>query len=288
MPLRYDLHAHSVYSDGTLTPAELVQRAARADVAVLALTDHDSTDGLTEAGNAAAPLGVQLVPGVEVSVSWRGQTVHIVGLQVDAAHAGMQHGLRGLREFRQWRAAEIARRLEQKGIADALAGARALCRGPSLGRTHFARYLVQAGHARSVREVFRKYLVRGRPGYVPGEWATLEQALGWIHAAGGQAVIAHPARYKLSGTQLDELFRCFKENGGIGVEVVSGSHGPEDTRRMAGAAARFGLLASAGSDYHGPEDPWMELGRLPPLPVSCTPIWQTWAQARPLPASSAL
>ena len=288
MSRRYDLHAHSVYSDGTLTPVELVLRAASAGVEVLALTDHDSTDGLTEAENAAAHFGVQLVPGVEVSVSWRGQTVHIFGLLVDAAHAGMQHGLRGLREFRQWRAAEIALRLEQKGIVGALAGARALCRGPSLGRTHFARYLVQAGHARSVREVFRKYLVRGRPGYVPGQWATLEQALSWIQAAGGQAVIAHPARYQLSGTQLDELFRCFKENGGLGVEVVSGSHGPDDTRRMAFVAARFGLLASAGSDYHGPENPWMELGRLPLLPVSCTPIWQTWVQTRSPPASSEL
>jgi len=275
-PVSYDLHTHSIASDGTLAPADLVRRAHAAGVRVLALTDHDTTDGLDEAAAAARDCGIEFVPGVEVSVSWNGQTVHVVGLRVDPREPSFQQGLQKLRAFREWRAEEIGRRLEHKGIGGALDGARALCRGAILSRTHFARYMVQAGHAASVREVFRHYLVRGRPGYVAGEWAALAEAVGWIRAAGGQAVIAHPARYRLSSGRLRALLEEFRDAGGCALEVVSGSHGPDDARRMAQFARRVGLLASAGSDYHGPEDAWVALGRLQPLPPECSPLWSRW------------
>ncbi len=272
----YDLHTHSIYSDGTLTPRALVERARAGGVDVLALTDHDVTDGLAEARTAALAAGIELIPGVEVSVTWGTQTVHVVGLGVAADEPALQAGLQGLRTFREWRAEEIARRLAKQGIPEAYAGARAHAKGSSVGRTHFARFLVDAGHAKDLRQVFKKFLVRGRPGYVPGQWAELSQAVGWIHAAGGQAAIAHPARYTLSATRLRKLLEEFKACGGDGIEVVSGSHSRDDYFRLAHLATQFGLLASAGSDYHGPEQPWIELGRLPALPDGCRPIWQDW------------
>jgi predicted metal-dependent phosphoesterase TrpH len=282
----YDLHTHSIHSDGTLTPRALVERAAAGGVDVLALTDHDVTDGLDEARAAALAVGLEFVSGVEVSVTWGTQTVHVVGLGVAPDEPTLQAGLEGLRKFREWRAEEIACRLAKHGIAEAYAGACGQARGRIVGRTHFARFLVDAGHAKDLRQVFKKFLVRGRPGYVPGQWAELTQAVGWIHAAGGQAVIAHPARYTLSATRLRNLLDEFKTCGGDGIEVVSGSHSRDDYFRLAHLATQFGLLASAGSDYHGPEQPWIELGRLPALPDGCRPIWQDWpVTASPTAAS---
>jgi predicted metal-dependent phosphoesterase TrpH len=191
----------------------------------------------------------------------------------------LQAGIERLREFRNWRAEEIGRRLEKAGIADALAGARRYAGGTILSRTHFARFLVETGHAKDLRQVFKRYLVRGKPGYVPGEWASLAGALDWIHAAGGLAVIAHPARYRFSATRLRQLLAEFAELGGIGLEVVSGSHSRDEARHMAVLAQRFGLAASAGSDYHGPENAWLDLGRLSPLPEGCRPLWETAAWA---------
>jgi predicted metal-dependent phosphoesterase TrpH len=245
-------------------------------VDVLALTDHDGTGGLEEAGRVADELGLQLVPGVEISVSWNGVTFHIVGLNIDQAHAGLQAGLSALRAIRKERAEKIAQRLAKHGIEGALEGAKAFATGQILGRTHFARFLVEQGHAKDMRKVFKKFLVHNRPGYVPGEWATLEDALSWIRDSGGQAVIAHPARYRLSATRLRQFIQDFKDAGGEALEVVSGSHSAGDVQGMAQYAERFELLASCGSDYHGPEQPWIELGKLPPLPENCTPVWQNW------------
>jgi predicted metal-dependent phosphoesterase TrpH len=274
---RYDLHSHSIASDGSLTPAELVRRAQQAGIQTLALTDHDTLSGLAEARQQADALGLGLIPGVEISVSWQQRTLHLVGLGIDAGHAELQQGLAGLLAFRVWRAEEIGRRLKRDaGIADALAGAAALAQGDLVGRTHFAQFLVQIGRAKGVREVFKHFLVSGKPGHVPGDWASLEQAIGWIRAAGGQAVLAHPARYKLTRTKLRGLLGQLKELGGAGLEVVSGSHSLDDCQTMAHHARDFALLASAGSDYHGPESPWLELGRLPPLPSICRPIWHDW------------
>ena len=276
MSLQYDLHTHSRASDGTLTATELVARAQAAGVDVLALTDHDSVDGLAEARAAAAGTPLQLIDGVEISVTWNAHTVHIVGLNVDPDNAALRTGLDGLQTFRDWRAEEIGRRLAKAGIADAYAGARRLASGRIVSRTHFAHFLVEQGRARSVREVFKKFLVNNKPGYVPGEWTSLEQALGWIRAAGGEAVVAHPARYPLTASKLRRLLGEFKECGGVAIEVVSGSHTTDDMLRMASVARTLGLRGSRGSDYHGPENPWVELGRIPLLPEGCIPIWQAW------------
>lgn len=273
----YDLHSHSRFSDGTLTPSDLIMRAHAQGVDVLALTDHDVTDGLSEAQTAADLLGLGFIPGVEISVTWGARTIHIVGLNIDRQNMALQRGLASLRDFREWRAQEIGRRLEKKGIAGAYEGARARALGALVSRTHFAHFLVAAGHAKDVRQVFKRYLVKGKPGYVPGEWTSLEHAVAWIRAAGGQAVIAHPARYQFSATTLRQLFGEFKELGGSAIEVVSGSHSRDDYFRFAQFAADFDLSASCGSDYHGPESPWMELGRLPPLPDRCVPIWRDWS-----------
>lgn len=272
----YDLHSHTQCSDGTLTPADLVMRARSQGVDVLAVTDHDCTDGLAAAQAAAQVVGLTLIPGVEISVSWGGRTVHIVGLNIDPASPVLQSGLEHMRRFREWRADEIGRRLAKSGVEGALAGARARAQGSLVSRTHFAHFLVAAGHAKDLRQVFKRFLVKGKPGHVPGQWATLDEAVGWIRAAGGQAVIAHPARYKLSSGRLCALFTEFKAAGGEAIEVVSGSHSRDDYFRFAKIAGDFGLLASSGSDYHGPESPWIELGRLPPLPDGCVPVWSAW------------
>ena len=277
----YDLHTHTVYSDGALAPAELVARAAANGVQVLALTDHDVTDGVPEAQAAAQQAGITLVPGVEISVTWGAQTVHVVGLQIDITHPGLQAGLARLREFREWRAEEIGRRLAKAGIPGATEGARVLALRGLVSRTHFAQYLVAAGHAADVRSVFKKFLVHGKPGYVPGQWAGLDEAIGWIRAAGGQAVLAHPARYKITATRLKKLLGEFRDAGGAAIEVVSGSHSRDDMFRFAQLARSFGLLASSGSDFHGPHNYYMDLGPMPPLPDGCTPVWQTWDTSAP-------
>lgn len=278
---RRDLHSHSTASDGTLTPAQLVARARDAGVDVLALTDHDTLDGYSEAARAAAGGPLSLIPGVEISVTWSAMTIHVLGLNVDPDSQALQEGLRGLLAFRDWRAEEIARRLGKAGIAGALEGAARYRQGRILSRTHFARYLVETGRAPSVGQVFRHYLVKGKPGFVHGEWATLETALGWILGAGGLPVIAHPARYRLTRSKLSRLLGEFRELGGAGIEVVSGSHTRDDTLHMAAVSRTQGLLASAGSDYHGPHNPWVELGRLRELPPGCTPVWkaENWPAA---------
>lgn len=280
MASHVDLHTHTLRSDGTLTPTDLVTRAHAHGVKILALTDHDVTDGLVEAGATATALGMQLVPGVEISVTWEAQTLHIVGLAIDPAHAALQQGLAQLREFRNWRAREIDRRLAKKRITGAFDYASHLARGSILSRTHFARFLVDRGYVRTMGDAFKHYLTRGRPGHVPGQWATLAQAVGWICDSGGIAVIAHPARYKLTSGKRKRLLDEFKACGGRAIEVISGSHSAADNQHYAELAVREALLASVGSDYHGPEKPWVELGRLPALPAGCTPVWESLALAQ--------
>jgi predicted metal-dependent phosphoesterase TrpH len=265
-----------------------VARAAAARLGCFALTDHDTTDGLAEARQAAAAAGIELVPGVEISVTWGAQTVHVVGLGIDPAHPELASGLAGLIGFRDWRAEEIGRRLALKGIEGAHAGALALSGGRLVARTHFARFLVERRLAANERDCFKRYLTRGKPGHVPGDWASLESALGWIRAAGGQAVLAHPARYRLTRTRLLRLVGEFRELGGAALEAVSGSHNREDAFNFARLAQEQGLLASAGSDFHAPPAaasvyPWIDLGRLPALPAGCTPIWHDWPGQAGLP-----
>lgn len=275
--LKFDLHCHSHYSDGVLAPAEVAARAKANGVDVWALTDHDEVSGIAEARAAAQALGLHFVTGVEISVTWSEQTLHIVGLQIDEAHAGLQQGLAETRSGRVRRAEEIARQLEHAGIPDALSGALKYVDNPDLiSRTHFARYLVELGVRGSVAEVFKDYLTEGKPGYAPHRWAKLSDALGWIQAAGGVAVIAHPGRYKYSEMAFHALLDEFKQLGGAGIEVVTGSHTVEEYSEYAQVARRFGLLASMGSDFHSPDESRADLGSLPPLPGDLKPVWNDW------------
>lgn len=280
--MQYDLHSHSTASDGSLAPADLVRHAAAQGVHVLALTDHDVTDGLVEAAAAAAEQGIGFVTGVEISTLWQGRLIHIVGLGFDPANTALQQGLAGLREQRQWRAGQMAARLERLGIVDALEGANAYANGQIVSRTHFARHLQAVGQVRTMEEAFKRYLGEGKPAFVGCDWVGLADCVGWITAAGGQAVIAHPGRYQMTLTKLRLMATEFRDVGGIGLEVISGSQRPEDVSTMAELARRLGLRASVGSDYHGPGQAWLQMGRLPPLPKGCEPLWGDWTVALPL------
>lgn len=239
---------------------------------MLALTDHDTLSGLEEARLAAEQHDISFTPGVEISVTWNNQTVHLVALDVDTGNEQLTTGLEKLLEFRDWRAEEIGRRLQKSGIEGAYEGALALSNGKLVSRTHFARFLVSRGVVADMRSCFKNYLVKGKPGHVSGDWATLEEAVGWIRSAGGCAVIAHPARYNMTRTKLRKLIGEFKEVGGVAIEVVSGSHSKDECFTMARHASDFDLHASSGSDFHSPDNPWVELGRLMPLPTGCRPV----------------
>lgn len=276
-PVNADLHCHSVVSDGTLTPIELARRAHAKGVQLWALTDHDELGGLAEAAAAAAELGLPFVAGVEISVTWGNETLHIVGLRIDPANQALRDGLEQTRSGRTRRAHAMAAQLAEAGIPDAFEGALNYVGNPDLiGRTHFARYIVEINRCDDVKEVFTKYLVAGKPGYVPVVWASLEEAVGWIHASGGIAVIAHPGRYRLNDAELRELFAQFKAMGGEAIEIVTGSHSADQYRRFATYAKEFGFLGSRGSDFHGPEESRYDLGTLPPLPDSVVPVWHDW------------
>jgi hypothetical protein len=269
-----DLHSHSNVSDGLLGPAALVGRAASRGVELLALTDHDDIGGLAEARAAADALGMGLVDGVEISVSWRDSTVHVVGLGIDPDDAALRAGLARIRDGRSGRARRMGGALAAIGIRGALEGASALAANPELvSRTHFARFLVGAGVVPGVREAFDRYLASGRPGYVAHRWAELSDAVGWIRGAGGVAALAHPGRYRLGERGLDELLAGFRDCGGGAIEVSSGAHSDAEARAFARAARRFGLLASLGSDFHGPGESLTDLGCAAPLPDDLAPVW---------------
>ena len=278
--IKVDLHSHSTVSDGLMTPSELVSHAASQGVQVLALTDHDDVAGIDEARATAVQCGITLIAGTEISVTWRNRTLHILGLRIDPQHPELQQGLARIRESRLGRAESIAAELEKIGIQGSLEGARQFSSEGVIGRAHFARFLIANGHAKDMKTVFKRYLIKGKPGYVPHLWASLDEALGWILAAGGRPVIAHPGRYDLGRTLLNDLFSEFKSSGGAGIEVVSGSHHPEQYGQFADLAQKYGLLSSRGSDYHGPGHSYMSMGRLPDLPSQCQPVWHDWEEVR--------
>jgi hypothetical protein len=275
--LNYDLHCHSNVSDGVLAPASVAARAKSRGVDVWALTDHDEVGGIVEARQAAQEAGMRFVPGVEISITWAGHTVHIVGLHVDETNPVLRRGLEETRSGRERRAHEIAEQLAAVGIPDAFEGALLYAGNPDLiSRTHFARYIIQCGVCRDVSTVFRNYLVEGKPGFVPHRWATLRQSVEWIRAAGGIPVIAHPGRYNFDDMAYDALFSEFKDLGGTAIEVVTGSHTVDQYDEYAKVAKRYGFLASRGSDFHGPGESRVDLGELPPLPSGLTPVWHDW------------
>ncbi len=273
--LNADLHSHSAVSDGTLRPAELAARAHAQGVELWALTDHDEVGGLSEAQAAAAELGLGFLTGVEVSVSFAGETVHIVGLGFDAQDEALRQGLQATRGGRRQRAQDMADSLARAGIEGAFEGALRYVGNPELiSRTHFARFLVDTGVCSDTYEVFRRFLTEGKPGYVPHQWARLGDTVRWITQAGGVAVIAHPARYRFSPTAEYALFSEFVAHGGQGVEVMTGSHSEPERIRYADMALEFGLLASRGSDFHSPTESRTELGSLPDLPGRLRPVWE--------------
>ena len=276
--LNADLHCHSVVSDGTLEPEALAARAKANGVELWALTDHDELGGQQRARAAAARLGLPYLTGTEISVSFAGVTVHIVGLGFDADDPALHAGLAATRGGRRERALEMAEGLAKVGIKDTFDGALQYVGNPELiSRTHFARYLVDTGICDDTHDVFRRYLVEGKPGYVPHRWANLRDAVTWIIDAGGLAVIAHPARYRFTPTEEYALFSEFQAHGGQGVEVTCGSHSASEVVKYADVAREFGLLASRGSDFHSPGESRTELGSLPDLPGQVTPVWSLWA-----------
>ena len=276
--LNADLHCHSVVSDGTLTPEALAERAAANGVELWALTDHDEIGGQSRAAAAAKAVGMRYVTGVEISVTFLGKTVHIVGLGMDTDNADLCEGLERTRGGRRLRAQDMADGLAKVGIKGAFEGALQYVGNPDLiSRTHFARHLVESGVCKDTNEVFRKYLTDGKPGFVEHRWATLKDAVGWITGAGGMAVVAHPARYKFTPNEEFALFTEFKGHGGRGVEVVTGSHSAAEYVTYAAAAQEFGLAASRGSDFHSPLESHTELGALPYLPGGLTPVWELLA-----------
>ncbi|MGC4397661.1 3',5'-nucleoside bisphosphate phosphatase [Hydrogenophaga sp. T2] len=277
--LNADLHCHSTLSDGTLEPEVLAARAKDNGVELWALTDHDELGGQHRAMAAARDLGLPYLTGVEISVTFAGTTVHIVGLGMDPGNAALLDGLRTTRGGREQRAREMADGLAQVGIKGAFEGALRYVGNPDLiSRSHFARHLVDSGVCRDVPEVFRKYLTEGKPGFVPHRWAALGDAVRWITGAGGVAVIAHPGRYKFTPTEEYALFSEFRQHGGQACEVVTGAHSTSEYAKYAGFCAEFGLAASRGSDFHSPDESHTDLGKLPDLPGSVTPVWSLLAE----------
>ena len=273
--LNADLHCHSVVSDGTLEPEALAARAHANGVDLWALTDHDEVGGQHRACEAAHVHGMAYLTGTEISITFADTTVHIIGLGFDPDDVSIQAGLRATRGGREARARDMAASLAQAGIDGAFEGALQYVSNPELiSRTHFARHLVESGVCHDTYEVFRKYLVEGKPGYVPHRWASLGDSVRWITQAGGIAVIAHPGRYKFTPNEEYALFSEFKTHGGLGVEVVTGSHTTSDYAKYADTALEFGLLASRGSDFHSPTESHVDLGTLPALPKKLTPVWE--------------
>jgi predicted metal-dependent phosphoesterase TrpH len=269
-----DLHCHSVVSDGTLTPEELAPRAKTNGVELWALTDHDEVGGQERAAAAARQVGLPYLTGTEISVTFANVTVHIVGLGFDPTDRALVNGLRQTRGGREERARQMGVELARVGIPGAFEGAMKYVGNPDLiSRSHFARYIVESGHCPDTNAVFRKYLAEGKPGFVPHRWANLGDAVKWITGAGGVAVIAHPARYKFTAYEEFALFNEFRAHGGRGVEVVTGAHSQTDYVKYAEFCREFDLLASRGSDFHSPDESHTDLGKLPDLPGSVTPVW---------------
>ena len=278
MSAKIDLHCHSTVSDGLLSPQDLVAHAAASGVKVLAITDHDDVSGLAAARLAAAEHGIHFVNGVEISVTWKKRTLHIVGLKFDADNDALKLALDKVRYTRDMRAQEMAAGLAKAGIANAYEGAKAIAKQSILTRSHFAQLLAQNGHAKDVKSVFKKYLVKGKPGFVESNWMDLESAVGLIIGAGGQAVIAHPGRYDLGMVNMHLLMHEFRMLGGSAIEVVTGSHQPPQYQQFAKIAHKFSLKSSLGSDYHGTGLSFMGMGQVPDLPAGCVPVWDDWSE----------
>ncbi|MGB4499068.1 MAG: PHP domain-containing protein [Methylococcaceae bacterium] len=272
----YDLHCHSTASDGELSPRELVKRAFENGVTNLALTDHDTIDGLVEARNCANELNINLINGIEISSQWEKQCLHIVGLNINPDNSALQKIILEAKKMRQERAEKIAVKLEKKGILGAIDFVKNSPIEGMITRSHFAHFLVSQFHVSSLQEAFDRYLGDGKSAYVSTTWIALEISVQAILDAGGIPVVAHPLRYKLTATRMKKMLQAFKNNGGLGMEIVTGRYNPDEMRVLANYANQFELAGSIGSDFHSPENQWIELGRLAVLPTSVKPVWELW------------
>lgn len=274
MTENYDLHCHSTASDGVLSPTELVQRAHEYGVTSLALTDHDTVAGLSEAQIAATATGIKLIPAIELSTSWQNKCFHIVGLGINPDYPPLVEAIRNLQTMRTERAEKIAEKLEKKRIPGALEAVKKAAGQGMITRTHFADFLLSQFHVSTQQEAFDRYLGAGKAAYVATTWSDMELAINWITQSGGVAVLAHPLRYKLTASWIKRVLAAFKEAGGQGIEVVTGRYNSDEIRTVAGYATRFELAGSVGSDFHSPANQWVELGRLAPLPENIKPVWE--------------
>ncbi len=274
--MEIDFHIHSCHSDGVLTVGEIIDLASGRGLEALSITDHDTLDAYSEVSSLSLN-GLKLVPGCEFSSVWRGRTIHIVGLNLNVASGVMQEAMRAQKVAREQRSVLIAQKLENRGIPDALEGARQFANGAVLGRPHFASYLVDQGFVKDSRQAFKKFLGDGKPGDVKTQWRSMEEVVSWIEQAQGVAVLAHPLKYSMTRTRLSELAEDFTAAGGRAVEVISGKQTPAQTRELAQLAGQFGLLSSAGSDFHRPGQDWADLGVVQPLPEDCDPVWSLWS-----------
>ncbi len=274
MTERYDLHCHSTASDGALSPSALVYRAHQQGVSVLALTDHDTTMGLSQARSCAADLGIHLINGIELSASWQNKCLHIIGLGIDPDYEPLATATAQLRTSRLERAVKIAEKLEKKRITGALVGVQKAAGDGMITRSHFADFLLSQFHVSTQQEAFDRYLGKGKSAYVSTTWAEMALAIQWISQSGGVAVLAHPLRYQLTASWMKRLLAAFKDAGGQGIEVITGRTNTDEIKILANYASSFGLAGSVGSDFHNPVNPWLELGRLAPLPETVQPVWE--------------
>lgn len=274
-PLTYDLHCHTTCSDGSLSPTELVNRAAEQGVDVLSITDHDTTNAYEQLG----PLDqqpIQIIPGIEFSTQWKNINVHVVGLNIQLASTVLQEGVAFQHQARQQRAVLIAQKLHQLGFQGTLAGATNIAHNNNVGRPHFAQHLVNIGAVSNIKQAFKKYLGQGKAGDIKQLWADLPQVIQWIRVAGGTPVLAHPTKYKLTRTKLKRLLDDFIEAGGQGMEIVSGKQLSSATQDLASLCREKGLLGSCGSDFHQPNQQWAELGQYSKYPADCPAVWESW------------
>jgi len=271
---KYDLHCHSTASDGSLTPTEVVERAHQQGVSSLALTDHDTINGQAEAAEAAAANGINFIPGIEISTTWENKCFHIVGLNIDPKNPTLVSNIKNLQTLRTERAKKIAHKLEKRRVPNAYESVIKAAKGGMVTRAHFAKFLLDNNYVTTQQQAFDRYLGKGKTAFVSTTWADLHDAIDWINQAGGVAVVAHPLRYKLTASWMRRFLTSFKEMGGQGIEVVTGRSSAEEIRRAMTYANQFQLAASVGSDFHTPENQWVDLGRLAPLPDNTQAIWE--------------
>ena len=272
-----DLHTHSTASDGAFSPTQLIEKAVAANIEILALTDHDTITGLQEAQTAAKNLGLNLINGIELSTTWNSMTIHVVGLNINADSQAMIEAAKYLRQLREERAMKIGEKLAKAGIKNAYENAKHFAANGTVTRQHFSQFLVEAGHAKNQTDVFKRYLVKNKPGYVSVEWPSMEETVSRINNAGGVAVIAHPLRYKMTATKLRKMIDEFKLLGGKAIEVVTGNNIPAEIELASNYAKRYDIAASIGSDFHNEQTSWGQLGRLAALPAGLTPVWELWS-----------